>query len=151
MNLWNIIKRFLFSKVPSYFYLILLFIFAYFLVTGIYNSHCKRRILHTKHDLIEVRDWIIKFKVYKKRYPESIQELRKYVAEKQEDKSLELIYTDFKKNKQSIVNEFDTLNDRGGYYYNKATGEVRVNLTKPVKQYLKCYGGIYRDEVPAEW
>lgn len=152
MNSWRIIKKFIFLKVPSYTFLILLVLLALLVVPILlYDSHCEQRIRSTKYNLIKVRSWIPDFKLYKGRYPDSIKELRKYVAEERKNRSLELIYIDFKKNKQSIVTEFDSLNDKGGYYYDKTTGEVKINLTKPVKHYLKFYFGINRNKIPSDW
>ena len=43
------------------------------------------------------------------------------------------------------------LNGKGGLYYNKETGEVRVNVTKPLKHYFIFYFGEERNDVAAEW
>ena len=47
--------------------------------------------------------------------------------------------------------QYEELNGKGGWYYDSDTGEVRVNVTAPVKKYLKLYFGKERNEIPSEW
>ncbi len=47
--------------------------------------------------------------------------------------------------------EHDTLNGKVNWYYNKNKGEVRINLTKPLKYYFKLYYKSDRDEIPSGW
>jgi len=48
--------------------------------------------------------------------------------------------------------EHDVLNGQGGWYYNSQTGEVKVNLTKPLKEYVKNYYNLaIRYKVPSNW
>ena len=51
----------------------------------------------------------------------------------------------------SNSSEHDVLDDTGGLYYNPKTGELKVNLTKPLKSYWRFYSGERKDEVPADW
>jgi len=43
------------------------------------------------------------------------------------------------------------LNGKGGFYYDPNTGELRLNLTEPVKHYVPGYKGRYADEIPSSW
>ena len=61
------------------------------------------------------------------------------------------MYVDLTSEKQSDILEYRKLNDKGGYYYDPNTGEVRLNLTRPVQEYLKWYSGGYKDQVPSSW
>ncbi len=47
--------------------------------------------------------------------------------------------------------EYDVLNGEGGWYYNKETGEVKLNITKPVKDYVQAYVGEIGNEIPSDW
>jgi hypothetical protein len=54
-------------------------------------------------------------------------------------------------NRRGDFTEHRGLDGTGGIYYNPGTGEIRVNLTKPVGHYRRTYFGPRRDEVPADW
>jgi hypothetical protein len=47
--------------------------------------------------------------------------------------------------------ESNVLDGSGGWYYNKETGELRINLNKPLKSYLKHYYRRDRNERPCDW
>lgn len=48
--------------------------------------------------------------------------------------------------------EYTELNNKGGFYYNNQTGEVKLNLTKPLKEYfIFIYVRSNKDEIPADW
>jgi hypothetical protein len=47
--------------------------------------------------------------------------------------------------------ESSVLDGRGGWYYNQETGELRINLDKPLKSYLKHYYRRDRNERPCDW
>ena len=47
--------------------------------------------------------------------------------------------------------EHSVLDGTGGLYYNPKTGELKLNLTKPLKSYWRFYLGEERNEVPADW
>ena len=60
-----------------------------------------------------------------------------------------LAYTFSKKTDK--VKEYRKLNDEGGYYYDPNTGEVRFNMTRPIKEYLPHYRGKHKDQVLSTW
>jgi hypothetical protein len=78
-------------------------------------------------------------------------EARNYVKSRYGKIPIENIFINFDGDKQSSIPEFDKLNDKGGYYYDKNTGVLKINYTKPVKDYLKFYFGQYSNEIPSEW
>jgi type II secretory pathway pseudopilin PulG len=47
--------------------------------------------------------------------------------------------------------ESSVLDGSGGWYYNKETGELKINLNKPLKSYLKHYCRRDRNERPCDW
>jgi hypothetical protein len=80
----------------------------------------------------------------KNQYPATLNELRNYLG-------FDKIYVDLTSERRSNIPEYQELNGKGGYYYDKNTGEIRLNLTKPVMEYLPRYKGGFKDEIPSSW
>lgn len=112
-----------------------------------YESKCEKRIRGIRVVLSMTRRGINAFYGLKGRYPKSIDEYRQIVS----DSVWGSMYVDLTSDKQSVVPEYRQLNDKGGYYYDPNTGEIRLNLTRPVREYLKFYSGSYKDQVPSSW
>jgi len=108
-------------------------------------------IRSTKVFLAVGRGHINGFKKHKGRYPNSLAELEQYIVQNQELGFKKLSFIEYYSDPKGNSQEFDLLNGEGGWYYNKKTGEVKLNLTKPVKCYLRFYFGKYRNEVPSDW
>jgi hypothetical protein len=85
------------------------------------------------------------------RYPDSLSELETY-AERQPEKNLrqgrlqEYISSELGSEAESA-----TLNGKGGWFYDNTTGELRVNLTKPLRTYFKYYYHRGRNDIPSDW
>ena len=47
--------------------------------------------------------------------------------------------------------EHNTLNGKGGWYYNKETGVLVININKPLKSCFKKYYYRNRNQIPSEW
>ena len=48
--------------------------------------------------------------------------------------------------------EYIELNGHGGFYYNFNTGEVKLNVIKPLKEYLWLYFLAKNgNEIPSDW
>ena len=47
--------------------------------------------------------------------------------------------------------EHSVLDGTGGLYYDPKTGELKLNLTRPLKSYWRFYLGEERNHVPADW
>ena len=112
-----------------------------------YGSKCENRIRGTKAILSVTRKGIKLFYEKNGRYPDSIDEYQQWGRDGVRKKMI----LDLTSEKQSEVPEYRQLNDKGGYYYDPNTGEVRLNLTRPVKEYLKWYSGRYKGQVPSSW
>jgi len=112
-----------------------------------YQSKCENRIRSNRIVLSMTRRGINTFYELNGRYPNSIDEFRQWSIGGAWDKMI----VDLTSDKQSEVPEYRQLNDKGGYYYDPNTGEIRLNLTRPVKEYLKLYSGRYQDDVPSSW
>jgi hypothetical protein len=146
------IKAFFFYKIRSRILIFAFILGTLILATAIfYNSECDYRIRGVRASLILIRSLIKTYNDSKGKYPESIAELQKYEESEQKNYQLKIIITTFRWKGKYGIQEFNEINGNGGYYYNKTTGEVKVNLNKPVKHYLKFYFGKYRNEIPADW
>ena len=104
-----------------------------------------------KSSLGMMRTTIGEFKEREGRYPYSVEEVMAYLRGRPRH-AVAGVFVDFEgRVKRGDVNETATIDNTGGYYYDKESGEIKVNLTKPVKDYIPFYFGRYRDEVPSEW
>jgi len=110
-----------------------------------------KRVIWTKFGLKANRENIAKFKHITGRFPASLSELKQYAKENPESEFLKKQFKEYLSDREGNNNEFNVLNGNGGWYYDKSTGEVRVNVTRPVKHYLTLYFGKERSEVPANW
>jgi hypothetical protein len=112
-----------------------------------YQSKCEKRIRGIRVVLSMTRRGINAFYGLKGRYPKSFDEYRQVVSESVWGS----MYVDLTSDKQSVVPEYHELNDKGGYCYDPNTGQIRLNLTRPVQEYLKFYSGSYKDQIPSSW
>ena len=125
----------------------LLFVLIVVYVQVDHDSKCGNRIKVIKVYLEATRKGIQVFFENNGRYPDSFNEFRKLSRGGVWNKMI----VDLTSDKQSNVPEYRQLNDKGGYYYDPNTGEIRLNLTRPVKEYLKWYNGRYKDQIPSSW
>ncbi len=84
------------------------------------------------------------------RFPDSLHELWEYWKNHPERRewpgpSKEFISA------ESNGTEHSVLDGTGGLYYDPKTGEMKINLTKPLKSYWRFYFGKKRDQIPADW
>lgn len=114
---------------------------------GFYN----KRIMWTEFSLKANRDGVAKFKIITGRYPHSLVELRKYAKQNPESEIMTKHFKEYISDKQGRNEETDVLDGSGGWFYNKKTGEVKVNVIEPVKNYLRLYFGQKRSEIPSHW
>ena len=111
-----------------------------------------RRLRSTKINLSFGRKCILLFADQTGKFPESLHELNEY-GKKFPDKinwrfpPKETITGHY----PHILPEHNVLDGTGGLYYDPKNGELKVNLTKPLKSYWRFYFGEERDEVPADW
>ena len=125
-----------------------LLIFAYI---NSYNKSCERRFVGVQATLKYLRASIFLFSEENGRYPDSLSELEKFCKDSGGRESWFKMYVDLSSDKRSEIPEYRELNDKGGYYYDSEKGEVRINLTRPVKKYLPRYQGRYEDTIPSSW
>ena len=63
------------------------------------------------------------FKKNEGRYPDSLKELEQYIIQKGFKR---LSFIEYYSNPKGNSREFDVLNGEGGWYYDNATGEVKI-------------------------
>lgn len=142
-------------KIGKWFYVfvittLLLFIVGVLLVSNINHSY-RLRIRGAQVMLLFGRRSIRLFAEQNGRFPDSLDELNEY-GKKFSDKidwyfpSRESI-----SGKPSNSREHSVLDGTGGLYYNSKTGELKLNLTRPLKSYWRFCLGEKRDKVPADW
>ena len=137
--------------------------YAYAIVAGVvlslliaahinrYDQRCEGRFVQMNAALKHLRTTIRIFAEESGRYPDSLGELRWFCENVGGKDSWFNMYVDLTSQEQSEIPEYRQLNDKGGYYYDPNTGEVRLNLTRPVKEYLPRYRGRYKDQIPSSW
>jgi hypothetical protein len=102
--------------------------------------------------LQRLRSGIQIFKDENGRYPATLSELNTLSSNSGGEKSEYGENMEFISSMDGCNIEYDNLNGAGGWYYNCKTGEVRVNLTKPLKEYFKdCYDITIRYKIPSDW
>lgn len=107
-------------------------------------SEYPKRVLATRASLRETREMISEFHEYHQRYPSNLYELK-------EDFSIRRLHKEYISDRKGSFSEYDDLNGKGGWYYNNETGEVRVNIIKPIRKYLRFYFSENRNEIPSSW
>jgi len=109
------------------------------------------RVSGTRLYLFYAQKQIAGFREGRGRYPYSLSELRQYAEDNPNAGFTAMIFEEEISSVGGNSLEYEVLNGKGGWFYNKVTGEVRINLTMKVKKYLWFYFGDYKDEIPAEW
>jgi len=134
--------------VVSIFLVVLILLFPAIL-NGINNY--SYRIRCTDFELRRARINIDEFKRTMGRNPYSLLEISKLATS---DPNLPFDKRQFKELILDIdgnISEYDELNGKGGFCYISETGQVKVNLTKPVGYYFRFYIGAHRNEIPSDW
>ncbi len=98
-----------------------------------------------------VRAMIKSFNEENHRYPSSLNELKKYHSSTNPDNDGDVWFLEVITNSIGVNKESDVLDGQGGWYYNNKIGEVRLNITKPIKHYWKFYWGQGRKDIPSDW
>ena len=130
----------------------LLFILFFWLVPPV--ARVNMGIRSTKGRLSFARETIKEFKNSHKRYPSSLEELERHILQNPEIAGqgyAENFFVEGYSDPKGNTRKVNILDGKGGWYYNKVTGEIRVNLTKPVKNYSRFYFGRHRNEIPSSW
>lgn len=122
-----------------------------FLWHNYYTSSDVKRIGWTMAMLGKVRSDLQKYHDQQGSYPNTLSDLVQFSKENQNSGIKSTPPKEYVSCKTGCSIEHDSLNNKGGWYYDNATGEIRVNVTDPVGKYLKLYFGEERNQIPAEW
>jgi hypothetical protein len=121
------------------------------LILALNIDHSYRSTIRgTRLTLMFTRRSIQLFAEQNGRFPDSLGELNEYG--KKSPKQIQWYFPA----KESIAGkansrEHAVLDGTGGLYYDRKTGELKLNLTKPLKSYWRFYVGKSRNDVPANW
>ena len=106
------------------------------MVASIYK-HIEREYFHrlyeTEMALYAIRGNLDVFTENENRFPDNLDELKRYVKKHSELDFKTRIFKEYISCKEGNGKEYSTLNGQGGWYYNNKTGEIRINLNKPIK------------------
>jgi hypothetical protein len=117
--------------------------------SGYDPTSSKERCLGARGELQGIRSALQHYYESKHRYPNSLAELQTYVKQKPNEPIMVTDLTEYITSEEGNAHESTVLDGSGGWYYDKATGEVKLNITKPVEHYLGPT--IYAEEIPSEW
>ncbi len=98
-----------------------------------------------------VRSKIDNFFSTKGKYPDTLKELEVYLRNISGPEFNIISFEEHISNPMGVGIESDVLNGEGGWYYDKIKGELRLNITRPIKYYKNFYFGKYRNDIPSEW
>lgn len=130
---------------------LMLFLIASLLwFSGWYRDRCEHRIGAIRVSLKTMRRYVQFLREERGCYPDSFAQLRQSLG-RSGSANWDRMYVDLTSNRQERVPEYRALNGKGGYYYDPNSGEIRLNLTMPVRQYLYWYRGSYADQIPSQW
>ena len=83
------------------------------------------------------------------RFPESLDELNEY-RKKYPEKTSRWPFAE-RISPSSGMQGHAKLDGSGGFFYDPQSGDIKVNLTKPLHEYWKRCSGKRKDEIPADW
>ncbi len=100
-----------------------------------------------------LRSNIAKYKEHNGEFPKTLKILSDHINHNDDiDYSgKSLIWREYISTKDGNPTEHSVLNGKGGIYYDCISGEVKINLDKPVKEYIFLYLAENRNEIPSSW
>ena len=148
-GVWSMKKREV-SKRFSAFVIGILLVTIGLVWTWILGNSYRWRLQPTINNLVLSRRSIELFTEQNGRFQDSLHELWEYWKNHPERRewpgpSGECISAKLNSTESSV------LDGTGGLYYDPKIGELKINLTKPLKSYWRFYFGKKRNEIPADW
>jgi len=83
--------------------------------------------------------------------PDNLKALEEYIKYHPDLDSHKRTTREYISCKEGNSQEYSTLNGLGGWYYDNQTGEIKVNLYKPIKKYMKLFFANSRNDIPSNW
>ena len=115
-------------------------VYSGFWVAVCINRNYRSKILWTKRSLQALRHNVTIYKKENDQYPKSLSYLRHYIDTSSNTEYSKYHYKEYIKNSEGIDNVANVLNNKGGWYYNASTGEVKINVTDSLaKRYILYY------------
>ncbi len=130
---------------------VLVFLVGVFLWYNYYTSSSTKRLGWTMAMLGKTRTDLNKYHDLKGSYPRTLAELTQFGMNNPNSGIKSKLPKEYISQKTGCPLEHDSLDGKGGWYYDNAVGDIRVNVTVPVKNYFKLYFGEERNQVPSEW
>ena len=115
------------------------------------QSSYSRRLRWTKTNLALARKSASLFAEKTGRFPKTLQELNEYGQNFSKELKWHFPPREAISSSRSVFSEHTILDGTGGLYYSPKTGQLKINLTRPLKSYWILYWGKGRNEVPADW
>jgi hypothetical protein len=132
----------------------LLLLLAYLCLAPRDQLSYSHRLRWTEENLRFARHCISVFKEETGRFPESIKELNEYGERFPERTSWSFRFREAISRVWKTEDAFRghaELDGSGGFFYDPKSGDIKVNLTKPLRFYWRGYTGARSDEIPADW
>ena len=114
-------------------------------------THGHDRTFHTKANLASLRGLFRAHKTVYGEHPPTLAKLREDYDRRRGSTIVRKIRSEHISDTDGCSSESAVLNGKGGWYYDRKTGDIRINLTQPVKHYMKWYFGFDRNEKPSDW
>jgi hypothetical protein len=122
--------------------------YSYSITNG--RSSYEQRLWVSQLNLRLARYSISLFKEQVGRFPESLEELDEYGKKHPHEIDWRWPYGETISRRRRTEGHAQ-LDGSGGFFYDPESGDIRVNLTKPLHHYWRRYSGKRRDEIPADW
>lgn len=152
--------RMLSHKKPFIFVLLILLVITVFFLDSMYCYSLSSRVVNAKHALYIARKRIKWYKTQTGNYPLHLSTIQEYAKgnslSNRDPNTIRLFQHDLQKERITSFSgnsvEYNELNGQGGFFYNSDTGEVKLNITKPLKECFWFYFLIKDcEEIPSEW
>ena len=105
-----------------------------------------KRIYATQANLMQLSQDVRLFNEKVGRWPSSLSELRDYEGLPEKGRA----YREYISTEDGVSTESTRLDGSGGWYYDRTSGQVRVNLNRPVQNYLR-FTILRRGQRPCDW
>lgn len=110
------------------------------------------KVRGARKTVVELRDDVLRYKDVTGEYPATLSAMKQYGRQHPKSNiSAKMSKEYISHSDRGVSNEYSSLNGKGGWYYDSATGDVKINLTKPVKEYRRFYFLSGKNEIPADW
>ena len=129
---------------------VIVFVFTFILIRYFSVNPYQLRLSSTCVSLVHLRGSLKHYKEEVGEFPESLTEMEQHY-DGHDSYSFKLNKEYISSYEEGSNQEFNTLNGKGGWYYNKETGEIVINIDKPLKSCFDHYYYSNRNEVPADW